>query len=158
MSKSNSTNERGATMVEFAVILPLLLVMFFGIVELGRALLFKQRLEQAVEAGARYAARAFGALDVTVCTTLPAAVVDDTRQVVIYGQLTGGVNPVIPGLDSGTVNVEPTINVVTGVGDVCVIRVSATVQYQGIFGAKIPMLGFDQPILGAASEERYVGE
>lgn len=164
MSKSSSTNERGVAMVEFAVILPLLLMLFLGITELGRALLFQQRLTQAVETGARYAARAFGAVDMTDCDALTSAVEDDTRTVVIFGQLAGGGSPVIPNLDSGDVTIAdvdivPFNRTVTGIGDVCVIQVTAKVKYAGIFGADlIPLLGIDQPTLTATSEERYVGE
>jgi len=165
MSMSSSTNERGATMVEFAVILPLLLMLFLGIAELGRALLFKQRLTQAVETGARYAARAFGSVDTTDCTTLTSwdavgGVVDRTKNMVAFGQVTGGVTAVIPGLDTDDVDVALLSPTVTGVGVVCVVQVEVNaLPYQGIFGTSlIPLLNIDQPTLSATSEERYVGE
>lgn len=166
MSMSSSMNERGVAMVEFAVILPLLLMIFLGIAELGRALLFYQRLTQAAETGARYAARAFGAVDATDCSAQAnwASVRLDTENVVIYGQVAGGGQPVVPGLDSADsaladVEISLVSRVVTGVGDVCVVQVTALVKYKGIFGAQfIPVLGIEQPTLRARSEERYVGE
>ncbi len=153
-------------MVEFAVILPLLLVIFLGIAELGRALLFYQRLTQAAETGARYAARAHGAVEASDCTALAgwATVLADAENVVIYGRVAGGTQPVVPGLDSAdTTKAEVTISLVprtvSGVGEVCVVQVIARVKYAGIFGTQfIPLLGIEQPTLTAPSEERYVGE
>lgn len=166
MSIFSSTNERGVAMVEFAIILPLLLMIFLGIAELGRALLFYQRLTQAVETGARYAARAYGAVESSDCTALEGwtAALADTENVVIFGQVAGGSQAVIPGLDSADtavadVEVNLVSRAVTGVGDVCVVQVFARVKYTGIFGTQfIPLLGIEQPTLRATSEERYVGE
>lgn len=153
-------------MVEFAVILPLLLMLFLGIAELGRALLFQQRLTQAVETGARYAARAFGVVNATDCALIgtgwseAGGVVDKTKQLVTFGQVSGGTQPVIPGLGAGDVDVTLLSPAVTGVGSVCVVQVGVTaLPYQGIFGTDlIPLLNIDQPTLTAISEERYVGE
>lgn len=150
-------------MVELAIILPLLLIIFLGIAELGRALLFQHRLTSAVESGARFAARATGAVDMTDCTTVGGAWITaetSARQLVTFGQLSGGTDPVVPGLVMDDVVVSPVLRTVTGIDDpVCVIRVFASVQYQGLFGAQfIPLLDIAQPILGATSEERYVGE
>lgn len=50
-----SRNERGAAMVEFAIVLPLLLLLLFGIVEFGRAYNVKVQLTGAVREGARAA-------------------------------------------------------------------------------------------------------
>lgn len=166
MSRSSSTNERGVSMVEFAIILPLLLMIFLGIAELGRALLFYQRLTQAAETGARYAARAYGAVEPSDCTALAGwtNVLADTENVVIYGRVAGGGEPVVPGLDSADTTVaDVEINLVSravsGVGDVCVVQVVARVKYAGIFGTQlIPLLDIEQPTLTAPSEERYVGE
>lgn len=150
-------------MVELAIILPLLLVIFLGIAELGRALLFQHRLTSAVEAGARFAARATGAVDTEDCSAAGGAwttAETSSKQMVTFGQLTGGTDPVVPGLSVDDVVVSPVLRTVTGIDDpVCVIRVFASVQYQGIFGTQfIPLLDISQPMLGATSEERYVGE
>ncbi len=48
--------ERGATAVEFALLLPLLLLLVFGIVDFGRALNAQETLTQAAREGARLAA------------------------------------------------------------------------------------------------------
>jgi Flp pilus assembly protein TadG len=48
--------ERGATAVEFALLLPMLLLLLFGIIDFGRALNAQITLTQAAREGARLAA------------------------------------------------------------------------------------------------------
>lgn len=169
MSKPSSTNEQGVAMVEFAIILPLLLMIFLGVAEFGRALLFKHRLSSAVESGARYAARATGAVNTSDCSASATSkwtdMVAATQQLVTYGGMAAVPPPLVPGLDEGdvTVTVSPrTVAELVALGEtrpVCVITVGVTVPYPGIFGAElIPLLNIAQPQLGATSEERYVGE
>jgi hypothetical protein len=45
----------GATMAEFALVLPLLLIMLFGIIDVGRLMWTLTRGEKAAQAGARFA-------------------------------------------------------------------------------------------------------
>jgi len=51
-----SRAERGATAVEFAMVLPLLMILLFGIIDAGRFLWALNRAEKATQAGVRYAA------------------------------------------------------------------------------------------------------
>ena len=57
--------DRGATAVEFALLLPLLLLIVFGIIDFGRALNAQVTLTQAAREGARLASLA-GATQTTV--------------------------------------------------------------------------------------------
>ena len=52
--------ERGQTMVEFALILPIFLILIFGIIEFGRAWGAKQSLTIAAREGARILAMPYG--------------------------------------------------------------------------------------------------
>src|SRR4051794_18938215 len=65
------TNERGTATVEFALLLPLLLLLLFGIIEFGRAYNAKIELTGAVREGAR--AAALGKTDDEVRGTVTAA-------------------------------------------------------------------------------------
>lgn len=56
MIKKNRNNERGQTMTEFALVLPIMLVMLLGIVQFGVAFNNYVTLTDAVRAGARKAA------------------------------------------------------------------------------------------------------
>ncbi|HEX6809108.1 MAG TPA: TadE/TadG family type IV pilus assembly protein [Gemmatimonadaceae bacterium] len=53
--KSTFRSERGAAMVEFAIVLPILLLLVFGIIDFGRALYTLNNLTAAVREGARLA-------------------------------------------------------------------------------------------------------
>lgn len=54
--KLKKTGERGAAAVEFALIMPILLVLVFGIISYGYMLSFRQSISQAAAEGARAAA------------------------------------------------------------------------------------------------------
>jgi Flp pilus assembly protein TadG len=58
------SGERGATAVEFAIILPILLLCVLGLMEFARAIWTQATLDYAVEAAARCAA-----VDTTTCGT-----------------------------------------------------------------------------------------
>lgn len=49
-------NENGATLVEFAVVAPLLFLLLFGVIEFGRAVVTYTAVNTAAREGARYAA------------------------------------------------------------------------------------------------------
>jgi Flp pilus assembly protein TadG len=51
-------HERGQSLVETAIVLPLLLLLFMGTVDVGRFLFAYIALEEAVQEGATYASRA----------------------------------------------------------------------------------------------------
>jgi Flp pilus assembly protein TadG len=71
----------GQTIIEFAVLLPILLLVLFGITEFGRAIMVKNVLHTAAREGARLAAvsPASDSLSVKarVVTVLQAASIDD---------------------------------------------------------------------------------
>lgn len=56
MKRARPGRERGAAAVEFALLLPLLLLIVFGIIDFGRALNTQITLTQAAREGARLAA------------------------------------------------------------------------------------------------------
>jgi hypothetical protein len=49
------TNRKGVAAVEFALVLPLFLILFLGMIELGRGIQVQQVLTNAAREGARYA-------------------------------------------------------------------------------------------------------
>lgn len=53
MGRTGRTNDRGAAMVEFALILPILVVLLLGIMEFGRAYNAKISIQAAAREGAR---------------------------------------------------------------------------------------------------------
>jgi Flp pilus assembly protein TadG len=53
-TKNSTRNEKGSALVELALILPLMLLLFAGIVDLGRAFFYSNTVAGAAEAGALY--------------------------------------------------------------------------------------------------------
>jgi Flp pilus assembly pilin Flp len=83
-------DESGAAAAEMALVLPLLLVILFGSVELGNYFMDEHSLVKAVRDGARYAARQSFTYYPSCSGEPDAPVPDDTKNVVISGYLGGG--------------------------------------------------------------------
>ncbi len=62
--------DRGQSLVEFALVLPVFLLMVFGIIDLGRVIWAYDNLANAAREGARYAS-VHGGSELTVCQTGP---------------------------------------------------------------------------------------
>jgi Flp pilus assembly protein TadG len=81
MRKLFLKNKEGQSIIEFAVLLPILLLVLFGITEFGRAIMVKNVLHTAAREGARLAAVSPASDSLTVkarvVTVLQAASIDD---------------------------------------------------------------------------------
>lgn len=153
-------------MAEMAIILPFLVLMVFGITELGRALYQENTLAKAVESGARYLGRAYGALDAN-CEPVENAAegiswsTSETRarNIIIYGDENGGTTPLLPGLEVTDVSVSGPETVSGTITPACVISIQAQAQFDSLFGEGriAPMLNFTL-MLNASTQERWIGE
>lgn len=162
MSKVRGCKEKssqyGAAMIEFALILPILIVLVFGVTELGRALYQQNTLDKAVLTGARFLARYPGAVasdcseGVGWSVALPFA-----QNLVATGQEVAGGEALLPGLDATKVKVEkPKGDDFT---EGCVVIVTVSVPFASLFGdSVVPLLNLGAFNLNAKSEERYHGE
>lgn len=83
-------DRNGSAAVELALVMPFLLIILFGSVELGNYFMNEHSLVKAVRDGARFAARQSFS-NYTGCSGQPGGtVVADTRNVVMSGYLGGG--------------------------------------------------------------------
>lgn len=97
-------------MVEFALVLPVLLVLTFTVTELGRAFYQYNVLAKSVREAARYLSVRAAGVDV-----------DKAQNIIVYGKPSGGSTPVVPGLSLSNVpppvwsysGTYPAINTVT---------------------------------------------
>ena len=150
MSPSRQTarcRQHGIAAVEFAIALPLLLLLLLGTAEVGRLLSQYDTLTKAVRDGARYcASRANsgtqGIVDITRCytadaTTTPQTPANATQNLVVFGNWSNSGTAVLPGLVAGNVTVSD-----AGGG---YISVSASYTYQPVIGT-LPTFGLTTPI------------
>ncbi len=91
--KSSRKNERGATLVEFAIAATVFLTAMFAILEFGRALWVHNALTDAARRGARYA------------VIHRSSDIDAVKNVVVYGDPAGGTQPLVENLTSANVTV-----------------------------------------------------
>ena len=89
--------QRGQTLVEFALVVLIFLVILFGILEFSRALWTYNTIVQATRAGARFAV-----------VELPSITNLTVKNYVVYHNSAGTGNPVLPGLSTSNVTVTYT--------------------------------------------------
>jgi Flp pilus assembly protein TadG len=129
MTPNNHRRQCGVATVEFAIVAPVLLVLLFGVAEVGRALVRYNTLAKAVQDGARYAA-AEGLLGTTGNVNVDAQLTTEVRNVVVYGNVAGAGTPVLAGLQ------PMQIQVIDAGGDE--IRVEAAYPYTPLLGGALP--------------------
>jgi hypothetical protein len=166
MNKVRFNSMSGAVIVEFAIIMPLLVLLVFGITELGRALYQWNTLTKAVAIGARYMARSNGNLINDECVENKGAdgtwVKHETtaKNLIVYGQMAAG-DPLLPGLQVTTIE---SAKQAYDYGNACVIIIEATADFESIFGgSRLPSIygalgDGNKIILRSRTEERYIGE
>ena len=131
------TRQHGIAMVEFAITLPLLLLLMFATAELGRLISQYNTLTKAVRDGARYAAST-AALGSTGLVSVTPQVQTAVANLVATGNVNGSGSALLPGLVASDVTVSDAGN--------GYVAVSATYTYQPMVGATLPTFGLGSPI------------
>ena len=121
--KAATKDERGSTLVEFAIGATVFVTALFAVLEFGRALWVHNALADATRRGARYA--------VTHSAASQAAV----KNVVVYGDPAGGSAPLVNNLS--TANVVVTYSPAFGLNDGTVSVGVTNYQFQFV----IPIVG-----------------
>jgi Flp pilus assembly protein TadG len=137
-------NERGVELVEFALVLPFLLLCCLGVIEIGRAYFTYNILAKAVRDGARYASGD----SISSAGVIPGGSVTNTQRVVVYGNVTGTGTTKLPGLSTGQVSVTP--NTISPSEHY--IRVGVAYSYTPLFGLIMPNI-----TLSPTVKMRFVG-
>ena len=168
ISRRFGRNGSGAAGVEFGLVLPLLVLLSFGVVEMGRMLWHHEIITKGVRNGVRYLTR----VPVT-CTsagsggTFSTADTDAAINLVKTGDTTSGGTPILEAYDSATFDIEVNCVDAAGLGlsggiglvqsatYLPIVRMTAEVPYSDLF---IGMLGLDDATFTVTHEELNVGE
>ena len=105
-------DEKGSTLVEYAIGATVFVMAVFAVLEFGRALWAHNALTDAARQGARYAVLHTSAEDTNI------------KNLVVYGTTDGGSKPIVPGLSTSMVQI-------TRSGDFSVNSGTATVKITG---------------------------
>jgi Flp pilus assembly pilin Flp len=163
-------NGEGSAAVEMALVVPLLLVLMCGAVEVGNYFLSEHVVDKAVRDAARYAAR-LPLTDYTGCTVPAGGVAEQgTQRVARYGDPGGGTNARLVGWTADsmttvtiTCDTDTSHSYVNGGiytdfpngGEVPVVTVSTTVPYKTFFG--VLGMGAASLNLNAQSQAAVIG-
>lgn len=129
-------SHRGTATVEFAITLPVLLLLMLATAELGRLISQYNTLTKAVRDGVRYAAST-AANGSTGLVYITPQIQTAVANLVVTGSVNGG-TALLPGLSTSNVTVTDAGN--------GYVSVSATYTYQPIVAATLPMFGLGSPI------------
>ena len=132
----NRRDERGATLVEFAIGATVFLTAMFAVIEFGRALWTHNALADAARRGARYA------------VNHPATDAAAVKNVVVYGDPAGGSNALVNNLTPANVQVLYT-DFGLGAGTVSVSITNYKFQFIiPIVGTTISMPNYNTTLTG----------
>jgi Flp pilus assembly protein TadG len=158
-------DSRGAAAAELALVLPFLLVIMFGSLEVGNFFMNEHTLVKAVRNGARFAARQPYTNYTTCNGSVGEPAATQTKNVVMRGYLAGG-TIITPNIDAADITVTTRCAATAGGQNMTgiyfsrtdgaqIVTVSATVDYMSVVG----ILGFNAPTvtLNARSEAAVAG-
>jgi len=145
-SKSDAplSRERGQSLLEFAITLPLLLLLAVGTIEFGRAFYQYNTLSKAVREAARYmASKPYNSTERT-----------NAARIAVYGNVTGTGTPILPGLTTSKIVVTPRAGGTSETDPPHWVKVAVTnYTFQSMVPALVPISVTFTP----GVEMRYVG-
>jgi Flp pilus assembly protein TadG len=128
--------ERGATLLEFAIGATVFLTVMFGVIEFGRCLWTHNALSDAARRGARYA------------VNHPSTDASAVKNVAVYGDPAGGTKPLVDNLAPSNVVVQYS-NFGLGEGTVSVSITNYQFQFNvPLVGKTITMPGYSTTLTG----------
>jgi Flp pilus assembly protein TadG len=127
---SSARCQRGVAMVEFVVGAPILLLLLYGICELGQMFIESSMLADAAQNANRYLA-SNALLGSTGVVNLSGPLINAGQNLVVYGNVNGTGTPLLPQLAPGQVTIASDAD--------NNVSVSVAYPYQSLFGGAIPL-------------------
>jgi Flp pilus assembly pilin Flp len=149
--KSFVRERRGSAVIEFALFIPMFLIVLVGVVEYGRVLAQTNAIEKGLRAGAMIAARSD--------YPLTDAQTDRILNIVMTGNIEGTLPYLVPGwAEAGAgVTIETDLFTSTGVVNLPVFRIEATVPYDPLLPGLMESIGLGELTITTAHEQGRVG-
>ncbi len=144
---------RGNAVVEFAFVLPLLLLLLAGMTEIGRAYYQANAVEKGLRAGALFAGRNSFPLTAQVRTTV--------ANLVKTGTLDGSGAYLVSGWAdvAAGLNIDDTLTFpVDATTTIPVVRVTATVPFDPLMPGMLAFVGLGNATIQLSHEQAYVGD
>ena len=123
--------QAGTAVIEMVIVTPLLLLLILGVSEVGKAFVQYNTLNKCVRDAARQVA-GFALLGTTGTVLITPDLVTDAKNLVVYGNVDGGVSPRLPALSVDHV-------FVTNAGNLVMVR--ANYPYVPILGPVLETFG-----------------
>lgn len=145
-------DEGGSIVVEFAIMLPVLMLLSSGLIEVGRAYIQASAVQKGVRAAALFAARA----------ATPLSNVDKQRaeNLARTGTVDGSGALLVPGWGGAgaTIDITATSTFSVGTQALPIIRVEASVPFQPVLPNVFALTGFGSHTISVRHEQAYVGD
>ncbi len=141
----------GAAVIEFALFVPLFLLVLIGVIEYGRVLAQTNAVEKGLRAGAMLAARSD--------FPLTGAQEQRIKNLVMTGNMAGEPPYLVPGWEEAGASlvVESDTFNSGGVVNLPVFRLAATVPYQPLLPGLMASIGLDDLMIITAHEQARIG-
>jgi hypothetical protein len=154
----------GAAGVEFALVLPFLVIFAFGAIEVGRIMWHHHVVTKSLRDGARFLARDLARASLSCAGGVPSAIPDDYKdraETLIKTGLVDGTGLLIPEFENASIVYD--VSCVAGdeftpplrLQFVPVVRITAEMPFDHTFGA---IIGDDDVMLRVSQQQAYVGE
>lgn len=144
---------RGNAVVEFAIVLPLLLLLLAGMTEIGRAYYQANAVEKGLRAGALFAGRNSFPLTAQVRTMV--------TNLVKTGTLDGSGAYLV----SGWANVDADLNIddtltfpIDATTTIPVVRLTATIPFDPLMPGMLAFVGLGDVTIELSHEQAYIGD
>jgi Flp pilus assembly protein TadG len=145
-----STDRRGASAIEFALVAPLLLALVLGVVEIGRLVSQADAVAKSLRAAAVFAARSELPLDSAATTTIENLIKtgtpDGTGAFIVDGWEESGAD----------VTITPRTETVEG-EDITVIRLNASVPFVPLMPGLLSLFGLGDLKISTSHDQTYIG-
>jgi Flp pilus assembly protein TadG len=145
-----AADRRGVAAVEMAILMPVLLMLMSGLVEVARAYEQASAIEKGLRAGALYLAR----------TGDPTAMAAQTAasDLAMSGRLGGGAPYLAPGWSSSAASLDISFSSFTvGEDSLPVVRLAAEVPFVPLVPGLAETFGFNNYTIRLSHEQAYVG-